>query len=62
MNSDLVEFNIFFHSTRPDGIEKSERTNSVNIGSVLTEVKGQLCGIEIKRVTTYTHTHTHTQS
>lgn len=44
MNSDLVEFDIFLHATRPDGIEQSESTNSIHIGSVLAKVKGQLCG------------------
>jgi hypothetical protein len=45
-NSDLVEFDVSLHPTGPDGIEQSESTNSINIGCVLTEVKGQLCGVD----------------
>ena len=59
MNSDLVEFDIFFHSTRPDGIEQSEGTNSIHIGGVLTKVKGQLHVWDRNKILT-THTHIHT--
>ena len=43
MNSDLVEFDVFLHAARPDGVEQSESTYSIHIGSVLAKVKGQLC-------------------
>ena len=46
MNSDLVELDIFLHSARPDGVEQSESTNSIHIGSVLAKVKGQLRGLK----------------